>query len=63
MELILFATFNNRKLLYAWQDVHEDFVAPEDEEDELEEQGEEEVVGEIAVEEIAEATGEKRRAR
>jgi hypothetical protein len=59
MELILFATPNNRKLLYAWQDVHEDFVAVEDEEEEeLEEQGEEETVGEIA-----EATREKRRAR
>jgi hypothetical protein len=56
MELIFFATFNNRKLLYAWQDVHEDFVSPEEEE-ELEEQGEEEA----AVETI-EATGEKRRA-
>jgi hypothetical protein len=59
MELILFATPNNRKLLYAWQDVHEDFVAVEDEEEEeLEEQGEEETIGEIA-----EATREKRRAR
>jgi hypothetical protein len=58
MELIFFATFNNRKLLYAWQDVHDDFVASEDEEEELEEQGEEEAAGETA-----EATGEKRRAR
>jgi hypothetical protein len=62
MELIFFASFNNRKLLYAWQDVHEQFLEPveedEEEDEELEGQGEEATaVG------TAEATGEKRRVK
>ena len=58
IELIFFATYNDKKLLYEWQNVHEDFVpSDEEEEEELDGSGEEE--GAV---ESAETTGEKRRA-
>jgi hypothetical protein len=61
MELIFFASFNHRKLLFGWQDVQGQFVPPavpaEEEVEELEEQGE----GDAAIG-AADATAEKRRA-
>ena len=65
IELIFFATFNDKKLLYEWQNVHEDFV-PSDEEEEEEQDEEEEELDESGEEEgaveSAERTGGKRRA-